>query len=416
MNSVQYKKFVKVFFSLLLVAAIVAQPTISSMSASALKSSSYYSNQINNLKQEQEEINNKLDALEDSKAEQAAIQDELKKQITNTQSLISAYTEQINAYADEISQKAAEIDKKNSELDNTKYIFKQRLRSIYMSGGDITAISMLMNSDDFADLLSRAELTKSVSAYDHALMEKIVKTISEINQSKAEVESKKADKQKVLDEQNAQRTLLNSQFDKVSASIATISSQSSKLEQEQTQTDAELDKAQENYAAAKIAETPKVINSSGAGNIKYDGSQFTWPVPSCYTISSGYGPRSGGFHKGVDISNAVIYGQPVVAAADGVVINAFNGCTHDYPKTSQTYCHCGGGYGNNIIISHGTYNGNSYATLYGHLKSVAVSVGQTVKKGQVIGYVGTTGDSTGKHLHFEIRVNGSAVNPMNFFN
>ena len=101
-------------------------------------------------------------------------------------------------------------------------------------------------------------------------------------------------------------------------------------------------------------------------------------------------------------------GTPVVAAADGTVVATNSSCTHNWGKSYS--CGCGGGYGNYVIIQHD----GTYSTLYGHMASVSVSVGQSVSAGQTIGYVGSTGFSTGFHLHFEVRVNGTKVDPMKY--
>ena len=146
----------------------------------------------------------------------------------------------------------------------------------------------------------------------------------------------------------------------------------------------------------------EIITSSGKG--------YAWPVPGFNRISAYFNEKRGNrYHKGIDIarSNGVsIYGAKVVAAADGVVFKAYNGCVHDYPKHGS--CGCGGGYGNNIYIDHGNFR----MTVYGHLSNVIVRPGQTVKKGQVIGYVGCTGHSTGPHLHFECRLYNEKYDPL----
>lgn len=134
-------------------------------------------------------------------------------------------------------------------------------------------------------------------------------------------------------------------------------------------------------------------------------SYFGWPCPGFYTLTSGFGPRWGTHHSGIDISSGGIAGAPVVASMSGTVISVVTGCPHDYSKSSS--CGCGGGYGNYVIIQHS----DGYSTLYAHMSSVAVSSGQTVSQGQTIGYVGSTGFSTGPHLHFEVRVNGNRVDP-----
>lgn len=132
----------------------------------------------------------------------------------------------------------------------------------------------------------------------------------------------------------------------------------------------------------------KKASSVGSG-------KFTWPVPGVRTISSPFGPRWGRFHSGIDISTGGIYGRTVVAADSG----------------KATVKRSAGGYGLHIIISHG----NGYSTCYAHLSAVSISSGATVSKGQAIGRVGNSGRSTGPHLHFEIRKNNTATNPMRYF-
>ena len=137
-------------------------------------------------------------------------------------------------------------------------------------------------------------------------------------------------------------------------------------------------------------------------------SGFAWPAPGFCYISSYYGPRWGSFHGGIDVGDAGIHGGAACASKSGTVISVNNSCTHDYAKSGS--CGCGGGYGNYVIISHD----GTYSTVYGHLASATVSVGQYVNQGDVIGYIGSTGWSTGAHLHFEVRVNGSRVDPMGY--
>ncbi|MBP0967038.1 MAG: M23 family metallopeptidase, partial [Oscillospiraceae bacterium] len=134
-----------------------------------------------------------------------------------------------------------------------------------------------------------------------------------------------------------------------------------------------------------------------------------WPAPGYYHISSGFGPRWGTHHSGIDIcgSNSLIAGAAACAAASGTVIAAQGGCTHNYGKDLNKWtCHCNYGYGNYIILDHG----NGLYTLYAHLASFTVSVGQTVTVGQQIGVIGSTGDSTGAHLHFEVRKGANTAN------
>jgi len=138
--------------------------------------------------------------------------------------------------------------------------------------------------------------------------------------------------------------------------------------------------------------------------------QWLWPVKDFYNISSGFGQRSFSYHKGIDIAGPaanVIAGEPILAAKSGVILEISANCTHNYPKASS--CGCGGGYGNYVYLAHP----DGVISRYGHMTSVLVEEGQTVRQGEIIGTVGSTGSSSGHHLHFEIRdTENKPVNPM----
>ncbi|MBR6101988.1 MAG: peptidoglycan DD-metalloendopeptidase family protein [Ruminococcus sp.] len=184
-------------------------------------------------------------------------------------------------------------------------------------------------------------------------------------------------------------------------------------EEEERQRQALLQKQQQQQQTTTAPTSPTLPspstvsngNVSNAGYGYVDKSMFTWPVPGFYYISYGVGWRWGSYHKGIDIYSPGIRGAKICAAADGKVIRVENNCPHDFGKNYS--CGCGGGYGNYCIIDHG----NGYWTLYGHSERITVTVGQTVKQGDVLGTVGSTGHSTGPHLHFEVRLNGVAQNP-----
>ena len=135
-------------------------------------------------------------------------------------------------------------------------------------------------------------------------------------------------------------------------------------------------------------------NASNSSNSSMKDSGFIWPLPGYTTITSGYGARWGSTHTGIDISGGGCYGSGIVAAASGTVIKAASHWS----------------YGNYVIVDHG----GGYTTLYAHCSQLLVSVGQNVAQGQKIALVGSTGQSTGPHLHFEVRINGKTQNPRNF--
>ncbi|MCD8219257.1 MAG: peptidoglycan DD-metalloendopeptidase family protein [Ruminococcus sp.] len=186
--------------------------------------------------------------------------------------------------------------------------------------------------------------------------------------------------------------------DESSESAAEDSTDSSEAEEQDTDSSEEAS----NNAATEAEEEAETETTSSASS-----TSFSWPCPGYYTISSGFGSRWSTNHNGIDIAGGNA-GAAVTASRSGTVVRVVNSCTHNYAKSSS--CGCGGGYGNYVVIQHDS----TYSTLYGHLASVTVSVGDTVSHGQTIGYVGSTGFSTGFHLHFEVRVNGTQVDPMQY--
>ena len=356
-----------------------------------------YQQYIKDLEAEQAEIKKEINSLKSDKSDQKKIKTALQKNIDNLQSQINACNKQISNLDAMIAQLEADIVTKTDELEKAKYTFRQRLRAIYMSGGSSTStLSVLLSAEDLGDLLTKSQLTKSISAFDNALMQKIVDDMKAIEDSKVEIK-------KLIDEQQAtkvtlagKKSELNTQIKEVNSTLAGIENDIDDLEDKV----AALEKAQKEYEQA-IRDAQNVGSDQ-----KYTGN-FAWPCPGYYYISSPYGyrnhPISGKykFHKGVDIAGGGIKGKPIVAAADGVVsIATYNS----------------GGYGYYVMINHGTGDdGKTYSSLYAHMTRYIVSVGQKVKKGQTIGYVGTTGASTGYHLHFEIRANGNTTNPMGYY-
>ena len=356
------------------------------------------------------ELQEEIDALKDSQADKQALADKYEEKLKNTKSMLNTVIEEINDTEVKINEKQAEIAQKEVELQDAKALFEERLRAIYMTGST-SQLELLLSAENLSDYLVRSELVKNVTEADNALMESIKQKMSEIEAAKAEIEDQKAkaeERKKDLQALNVQYT---KELEELNAAIDSLSSQAKELDNQIAENDEAMEKLQAEIDAA-IAESQKnngdreFSNSNSSGGIVYKSDMFTWPLPNCYTISSKFGyrvnPVSGIYklHAGTDIAKSGIYGSPIGAAADGIVIK------RSYDS---------GGYGNYIMIDHGSFEGNHYVTLYAHMSSVAVSAGQTVKAGQTVGYVGDTGGVTGPHLHFEIRVNGSPTDPMNYF-
>ncbi len=390
-------KILSLFMSVALLAGAFAASPVSADKASDIRS------EISRLQQQQKEQQAEINKLKSDASKQEQLKSAIEKKISLVQQEIDACNRQISDINSRIAANKAEIAQKNQEIDNNKLAFKKRLRAIYMSNSG-SNVQVLLGADDFSQFLELSQLTSSVSARDKLMIEEIVAAVKVL-------EEKQAENNKLLEEQmtvknniNQKQQELKNQSTEIQSVISQLKSDQNDVQKEKNATDAEL--------KAKQQELNSILYSSSGGNVVYDGGQFLWPT-TVTKISSGFGARWGTNHNGVDISNGT-YGAPIYAIADGVVYIVKSGCTHNYPKNSS--CGCGGGYGNYVAIDHGRgSDGNSYKAYYAHMTSVAVSNGAHVKKGQIIGYIGCTGHSTGPHLHFGVMVNNSWVNPMRFY-
>ena len=239
---------------------------------------------------------------------------------------------------------------------------------------------------------SDIEPIEEIIEYDNGVMESLLKLQEQMEADKADLEQSKAEQEEARKGQEAAKQELDAQEAEVDKLLGEIRSQESTLQKMEADlkkaadaVDAEI-KAKEKALAAQIA---NVVSESG----------FLWPLTNYNTLSSLYGPRihpikkTAGNHTGIDIPAPK--NTQILAAKSGVVTTSIKK----------------GSYGNYVVISHS----DGTSTLYAHMNKRAVSEGQTVKQGQVIGYVGTTGSSTGNHLHFEVRVNGTRKDPVNYF-
>lgn len=325
----------------------------------------------------------------------------------------------------EINELNADIQIAEHKLEQNFEYFKMRLRAMYIAGND-SVISVLAGSTDFYDMLSKVELVTRITKNDTELLESLKTQLDALDLQKKEADIKKLDIDSAIEEcgkieaeytenyntlieDNKKTTdmikMLQNEVDQYGANIE-------ETKKEQSAIDGEIKKLEEEIRR-KQEELRRKQQQQGIDYI-YKGEKYLWPVPGYSYISSGYGYRWGSLHGGIDIAGGGIMGKEVVAAASGIVIMASQTCTHNYGKNRN--CGCGMSYGNYIVIDHGDdADGTSYSTLYGHLTSVDVSYGQEVKAGQHIGTVGSTGYSTGAHLHFETRVNNVRKNPLNFF-
>ena len=417
-----------------------------------------------------------LDALQSDIQENEAYQETLREKITLQQKNLDIVSEELTRINDSIEQTVEliadtedEITVMEADIAIGLEEFKLRLRAMYVQGNDSLA-SALVGATDFYDLLSKYELMSRIANHDNDLVNDLKDKLEKCNAKKAELESEKESLEKQQTEQQekkdeftaalldlqdtyaeteeAQETM-EREKEKLNVDVDTLEANNKALDDEEAKIRAEIQAAAERKqreekerkraeaAAAKKAQQQQQSSNNSSNNTasgesssdnsssgssdssgntdtsydtstpSYSGGSFTWPCPGYYAISSGYGSRWGTTHGAIDIAGGNA-GASVVASRSGTVVRVSSGCSHNYPKSSS--CGCGGGYGNYVIIQHD----GRYSTLYGHMASVAVSAGQSVSAGQTIGYVGSTGFSTGFHLHFEVRVNGAKVDPMQY--
>ena len=344
--------------------------------------------QYQELEEQQQQIQAQIDEAKSEKDKYLAEKNQLNGQIDNTQAQINVLTDKITLLDNMIAENDATIADLEEEIDKDYDIFRQRARASYMAG-DSSTISLLLGADSFSDFLMKADITARVAENDREIIAGLEQNITELQALQEENEANKADLDASKGTLAEKQDQLNSQVTQIQGQIEDIDA----LQREYEANKAEIDKMM-----AQVQSEINAIYDSYESQGEYTGGIMTWPLPGFTGITSYYGWRFNNtdFHTGIDISGANVYGSNIVAAADGVVI-----------KANETYVQ-GVGYGRYLIIDHG----GNISTLYGHTSQLLVSEGDHVTRGQVIAKVGSTGWSTGPHLHFEVRENGTAVNPL----
>lgn len=348
-----------------------------------------------------EEAQKKADELESKKdtaqAEKESLTNQLNgiiKEMEEAQKKLSKKQEEIQSAEEELVQ--AKVD------ENTQYqSMKKRIKYMY-ENGNTQFIEILIDSESIGDFLNKAEYVSQISAYDRNMLTEFQNTVEEVQ---AKEDSLKIEYTELTDLQNqllGKQTEVETLLENKNVQLANLQSQigenASILQALIEQAEAEKRKQEEQAAAAAAAAQAAANNNSGgssyvppsSSNVVSGNGQFTNPCPAGYVSSTfGYRDFDGAFHKGLDLAAAE--GTPTYAADSGTVLIA------GWSDSA----------GNWVVIDHG----NGFVTKYMHHSALAVSAGQYVSKGQQIGYVGNTGNSFGAHLHFQVELNGVAVDP-----
>jgi len=343
---------------------------------------------------QKKELQARLDALANDKSQAMARKKLLDQQIANTSAQIQNVESQIKNYEALITQTEGElVDAQEREAAQYE-LFCSRVRAMEKRG-EVSYWSVLFRASSFTDLLSRLDIINEIMDSDQKVIDELQALQLEIEEKKTQLEDSKTETEAAKADLVAKKTELNSQRTQANQVIQQLVSN-------ENETEAAIDGLEEEEAAiqAEIQRLNRELAAQQAANGQSSQSNpggYIWPVDSRYITSTVGGRTSpGGIgstnHKGTDIGR-VGYTSPIYASKAGTVI------VSQYSNS----------YGNYVVISHGSGN----TTLYGHMSSRKVTVGQYVNQGDVIGITGSTGNSTGPHLHFEITENGARVNPLN---
>lgn len=344
--------------------------------------------QIDEAKKKTQDAKKDVDAAKEK--QNAAIREynSIDKEISSTENEINIIEKQITQAEEDLVVKEEELKVAQEEYNKYEEEFLSRARVMY-ENGDIAYIEILFGAQSFSDFIERIELISQLMKYDNSVLENLEETKKKIADSKKEIED-------IIKRQTENKTTLT---DKAKRLEETLSKKQELIDSLAK----DVEKYKAIYESAERAEQEMIRQNKGAlsysaNPVKYTGGKFLWPVPSSSRITSEYGYRihpvykTRKFHSGIDI--AAGYGVNILASADGTVTLATDN----------------GGYGKCIIINHGS----GLATLYAHNSTLLVSKGDKVTRGQIIAKAGSTGVSTGPHLHYEVRVNGSTTDPVQY--
>ena len=378
---------------------------------------------IKDLQQKQKDAASKASEAHSNLNQTKYLKDSAQKELDAIEEEMRTAAEQLDNITAELDKKTAELEEAEIDLEKTQIArdkqfesFRDRSRYIYMNGS-ASYIDVILNSKSITDLIKRIDYVNRIVEYDKNL-------ISQLKASEEAISTHVEKAQKQKDDHEVLLMLQQEKMNKYEDSVAQKEKLLIALHDDETtysQLASEWDAASKDFEklikAAQEEEDRKRIAAQAAANaaaaaaakakaaqasaVVYspDGNPLQWPLPGNSRITSPYGNRPNPFnskktefHTGVDVGAS--YGTNIVAAEAGTV----------------TYSGWQRGYGNTVIINHG----NGMTTLYAHASSLLVSVGQSVRRGQAIAKVGSTGNSTGNHLHFEVRVNSSHTNPMKY--
>lgn len=376
-----------------IVAAVIAAAFLLTVFVAAGFNMVFAANEQSQIDASQKKVDEQKNKLKDIKGKQtvnAQNMEKVKADTASLQSSIDAKNAEIASIEAKLAAAEKELAAAKEKSDKQYKAYSERFR-VMCEEGSVSYLEVILSSESFMDFIDKIEIANEISAYDNKMYKEMKEAEDKIAQLKSEIESSKTS---LVSEKNA----LDAQKNSLSSKLNELETMKKALDSDAAAAQKVIDEEIKKQNALK-AQVAARLSSTSDGSV-YSGGVFVWPAPSSRLITSAFSPQrvnpvTGKLrpHTGTDIGAG--YGTAVVAAAAGTV--KFSGWN--------------GGYGNCVIIDHG----GGRSTLYAHMSSIAVSNGQSVSAGQSVGRVGSTGNSTGAHLHFEVLINGKAVNPMQYF-
>lgn len=374
-----------------------------------------YKDSLQDVQDKKGELEDKLDALQDDKDAAEEKLSLLQEQILLTEQQIGDSQKLLDSYDQQIADKQSEITQLEEQEDQQYEEFYAQTRWMEENGGT-SFISIIFQASSFSELLDYLMLVTDIMNYNDRIITQLEETQAQLAQARDDLQAARdgqAATQAKLESAKAdltgQKADADQYYQELLSSEESYNSEVAQLQAEEDQIQADLKEAQKKYeeqlaAQQKPTTPPSTGGSTGGGSssnpVVDPSGNWYWPLPGYYYISSVFGgryhPITGVWetHTGTDIPAPG--GTPIQCAKDGIVT------TSQYNPSYGNYC----------II----YHGNGYATLYAHMRALpSVKVGESVTAGQVIGYVGTTGSSTGNHLHFELRINGQRASALDLY-
>ena len=351
-------------------------------------------NELSDIQAQKKEAEDRLKSIRNDLSKAKEQVELIQNQVLLTEQEINVSQAMLDQYDSQIAVKESEIAKLERQEEEQYQEFYEQVRWLEETGG-VNYLSILFEANSFADMLDQAMLIGDIMEYSNGIIEKLKATQRDLDMAREALQTDRdaqalvqQDLEAKRDELENKRSQAQQLLNQIAASESEYAKEAKELADSEAKINKELKDAERKYAAQLAA-----LEAQQNANINMTSGDWYWPLPGRYKISSLFGGRIDPIngrrdnHTGTDIPAPG--GTPIYAAKDGVVT------TVNTNKNASSY-------GYYCIISHGS----GYATLYAHQNQVPiVQEGQTVSKGQVIGYVGTTGRSTGNHLHFELRIN-----------